>query len=129
MAQVLRGKMKRELIIELMAFADNVRVAHWQADTRTTTHQVLGKLYDQVSEATDELVEVIMGCEGTIAVPKMTINIVPEASVKELLDDGLRIINELLDGMVQTYAFDVAAADILAGLSKDIFRAKYLLKV
>lgn len=112
-------------IISLLAFNANLQLAHWQADTLTSAHETLGKLYLELGELTDSLAEVYFAKSGNTNFEPAEINLVPNATHADLIATGLKIVGEIESSLVEA---DTDLANIAADIRIAINRAKYLLK-
>lgn len=117
--------MKKQLLLSLVSVNVNLRLAHWQADTITNAHRVLGDLYEDMDELIDELVEVVIGKDLDVSFPELSINLVPNAAPKDLLAVGLATVRSLR----VPFNADEDVLNLLADMEGKINRAKYLLKV
>jgi len=115
---------RRLLILTMLAWLSNVRLAHWQADTLTNTHRVLGDLYDGMDGFLDEFAEVDMGHEGNTDFPAdQAIAITANADLGALMAVGLSTVAQLREGV------DNDLSKILDEMQALINRTKFLLKV
>jgi hypothetical protein len=123
--------MNRIHILSLAAWLANVHLAHWQADTRSTTHQALGNLYDTFDGFLDELAEVDMGKTGTTDFPAgQSIAFLPGADLGDLLQFGLSEVRAIREECDKTDAnLDADLLKILDEMQALINRTKFLLKV
>lgn len=123
----MAAKLSRKNIVDLMGFAANLRVAHWQADTVTNTHKTLGDLYEAIDGLTDDLAEMAMGKDGSVEFPEANLVLKPGVSLAELLQAGLNVLSNARAECVPGVDDDLL--NTLADMSAAINRAKYLLKV
>ena len=113
--------------IELLGWNDNLKVAHWQADTVTNAHKALGDLYDAIAGFTDDLAETAMGKVGSRDFAPAMVAITPSVDHASLLSDGLEVLAECRAEL--TPGVDDDLLNILADMSAAINKAKYLLKL
>ena len=119
--------MKHEHITSLMAFNANLQLAHWQADTRTSDHVTLGNLYEQMTDLTDQLAEVMMGRDGDRVFDETSLLLHPGAKHLDLLNEGMNLVREIRQELKPGEQDDLL--NIVADISSAINRARYLLKV
>ena len=119
--------MDLSFVPELLAFNANLRLAHWQADSTTNDHRTLGDLYEAWDGLTDTLVEMVLGKEGTRAVPGAEMKLEADFSLKTLLTTGEELIGEVRDQFEP--GEDDDALNVLADMSAALNKAKYLLKL
>ncbi len=113
--------------IELLGWLDNVKVAHWQADTVTNTHRALGDLYDAAAGLVDDLAELAMGKSGSREFVSQQVLVIPNVGLAELLAEGLEIVAECRTECAAGVDDDLL--NNLADISATINKAKYLLKL
>lgn len=54
----------RASVIALLGMIPTLRVAHWQASTKTNEHKALGDLYEALDGLIDDFAETLMGLDG-----------------------------------------------------------------
>lgn len=118
--------MTRLQSIQLLGFADNVRVAHWQAPRKTNEHETLGDLYGALSGPIDELTELAIARDGNLEFPADSIAIINRAPYADLLGGGLALLAEIR----ATFAADADdELTVLADIKRAIVRAAFKLEV
>lgn len=114
-------------ITELVTFAANVQISHWEADTLTSAHETLGKLYSRLIAEVDTLAELYMGKTENRTGFAATVNLADNADLADLLDSGLDIVNRARTGTVAGKDDDIL--NVLADISAAINHTRYLLRV
>lgn len=104
----------------LISLATAVKLAHWNADTKSTEHGALGELYEALEAATDRFVEAYLGKrKGGV-----------EANAVKISDDLCHWGTEaviVLRGKL-TAGEDEDLLNILAELDEALNKARYILK-
>lgn len=120
-----------ELIVDLLAFMANLRLAHWVAPTRTNEHRALGDLYETLDGLVDEFAEVCLGKSGERTFPAgdgeddCGYSIGPMAP-ESVLESGLETISAIREGL--TVGPDDDLLNLVADMSAAINRTRYLLQ-
>ena len=107
-------------ILELLALADSVHVAHWNT-TSYAEHKALGKLYEGLRDGLDTFVETYQGIKGRIQVRGIA-----QIEVKPSLD----LCDEIQSKITELYKETKGHKDlenILADLDGLVNHTKYLL--
>lgn len=112
-----------ECLHDLVMYNAALQIAHWQADTITNEHKVLGDLYETMTGFTDTLAEIYMGKDQVI---KFISDMVLEDVSIAPCAKGLEIIDELRQYCVQGEDDDML--NTIADMSAALNKAKYLLK-
>lgn len=118
---------KTTTICELLALLANIRLAHWQADSKTNEHATLGTLYADLDELVDTYAELILGKNGNRDIEALNIELVSKANLAELLNEGLVIVDKARTDAVQGKDDDIL--NILADITSTLYKAKYLLQL
>lgn len=116
-----------QLILMLVGFTANLRLAHWQADTRLNTHRVLGELYEDLDGLVDELAEIVMGKDGQTSFIEETVRLCPGMDLAGLFASGEKAVADLRSQF--KVGIDDDALNLLADISGKMNRARYLLKI
>lgn len=116
-----------QLILLLLGFSSNLRLAHWQADTRLNTHRVLGELYEALDSSIDELSEVVMGKDGQTSFIEESVMLSPNSNLAVLFANGEKVVSDLRAQFKAGDDDDVL--NILADINGKMNRARYLLKI
>lgn len=119
--------MKELVIRELVKVQTQFKFLHWQTKSYSE-HITFGKLYDDLSDLIDELVEVWMGKKGRPEFdPEFTISIkdIEYVNYTELMDDFLEFLVSFVDSLDPEYDSDLINLrdEIMALINK----GKYLL--
>jgi hypothetical protein len=55
------GSSMKTTIVDMLFCLSNLRIAHWQASTKTNEHKALGGLYEALDGLVDDFTEILMG--------------------------------------------------------------------
>ena len=117
------------LITTLLTLQDQLKVFHWQTKSYAE-HKALGKLYDDLSDLTDEFVETFSGRYGVPAAKesyKLTVmNYKDNASVMEFLDKSISYMAKDVTAMLKPEDTDLLNLrdEMIGAMNK----TKYLLR-
>ena len=120
-------KTANAIILRLVAFQTNLLLAHWQADTLTNTHKVLGDLYETVSGKVDALAEVSMGKDNDREFPEEAFEVAPNMPLNELLMFGMGVLASFR--ATCTPGEDDDLLNISADISAAVNRTRYFLRI
>jgi DNA-binding ferritin-like protein len=109
---------------DLTSLATAVKLAHWNADTKSTEHAALGELYEALEAATDRFVEAWLGKHKGAVTSEVTLELKGK-SLGEVCDEAAKA--------VEGYRQKVGAGcedllNILADMDEALNKARYLLK-
>ena len=119
--------MNSDNILSLVGFNANVQLAHWQADTKTNTHEALGKLYEGMVALTDDLAEISLGKNGNREFQIHQIVLTPNTDLSGLIQLGLSILEDIRAEL--KVGIDDDLLNIVADMSAIINKTKYLLEL
>jgi hypothetical protein len=115
----------RTTIVEILFSLANLRIAHWQASTKTNEHRALGDLYEALDGLVDDFTEVLMGFEGSRDMPSTSAKI-SGGNGYEAIVDSLKTATETLCTASKSAGAD-DLANIAADMKQAVNKAKYLL--
>lgn len=111
----------RTTIVNLLFLLGRLRIAHWQASTKTNEHQALGSLYDSIGSLIDDFAEILMGTEGGREMPTVSGPIGGGEGYDKIVEEMRTAALDLCKATQPDLAN--IAADILQAVNK----ARYLL--
>lgn len=109
----------------LTSLATAVKLAHWNADTKSTEHEALGELYVALAAATDRFVEGWIGKHKGTVTADSTLALT-NASTSDLCEAGTTTVNALRLNLVAGQDEDLL--NILAEADEALNKARYILK-
>ncbi len=115
----------RVTIIKLLGQLPTLRVAHWQASTKTNEHKALGDLYESLDGMIDDFVETLMGLEGSrnLESQKFTIE------ARNSFTDVVKAVRGLINTLVSETKDDADLNNIAADMRQAVNKACYLLEI
>ena len=121
------AKLPTDCVSEFLSLLANIRLAHWQADSRTNEHKALGDLYESVDGSVDEMVEILLGKNGSRDVDAKGLTLFANADLAQLLEAGMEIVEHIRTELETGTDDDML--NILADISAALNKAKYLLQL
>ena len=113
----------RQTIIDMLFVLGNLRVAHWQASTKTNEHAALGELYSSINDRLDTLAETLMGDEKNRDMPSKSAAIGSQDGYESLVTES----KTLADRLCKSLASPPDLANIAAEIRQAANKAAYLL--
>lgn len=115
----------RGAIVDILALLPSLRVAHWQASTKTNEHQALGELYTTLDGLLDDFTETLMGLEGSRELPSRRCSVETGSGFEGLVGRVKDLVNQLVSETSAEADLNNIAADMRQAVSK----ACYLLEI
>ena len=115
----------RSTIVEILGLLGNLRVAHWQASTKTNEHKALGDLYESLDGMVDDFTEALMGMDRNRDMPSKTVTIAGGNGHEGILSKLQSAVAYLCTSSMEAKADDLA--NIAADMKQAVNKARYLL--
>lgn len=115
----------RATIVKILGLQPTLRVAHWQASTKTNEHKALGDLYEALDGMIDDFTETLMGLEGDRSLPAQKTSI-------ETGNEFLGVVKEirgLVNTLVSETRDEADLNNIAADMRQAVNKACYLLEI
>lgn len=103
----------------MLALLNDLRVAHWNADTKSEQHEALGEIYDSLDELADRFAEAYMGAKSAKVAGA-------SFSDTQLMERGAAICSALCGSLNKET--DSALCNIVDEMKESVDKARYLLK-
>lgn len=115
----------RKTIVDMLFCLSNLRIAHWQASTKTNEHKALGDLYEALDGLVDDFTEVLMGRDRNRDMPTKSSEVKGGDGYEGVLTSLRKCVESLSADAKEAKAPDLEnlAADMIQALNK----ADYLL--
>lgn len=111
----------RQRIVSLLFALSNLKIAHWQAPTKTNEHRALGDLYDTASDLLDTLTEKLIGNTKDRGFPESTGRIGGQDGYTKLVDEIRTLVTGLYDDLKDKPGLSNIAQDLVAAVDNADF--------
>lgn len=108
----------RTTIVRILGLLPTLRVAHWQASTKTNEHKALGDFYEALDGLVDDFTETLMGLEGDRSLPAQKTSIETDNAFIGVVKELRSLINTLVGDTSGEADLNNIAADMRQAVNK-----------